>query len=156
MRKKVAIGIVITVNVLLFIGTMIGLIATKKNIEIINTTDRAFYYDEGTERSVRLVLPSGKEAYLEFGESAVKVKESGRIERREELYIILFVQSYTAENGIEMLRTNADLWGELRLHKFLYLLGYKRNKTQDTDLDYAGDRRWYVRVASEILGWFEI
>ena len=99
-------------------------------------------------------LPSGKNVDLHFRENNVEVSDSYVCNNMEDCYaIVLAIKSYAQSNGIEIVRSNTDLVGELRLHNFLYRIGYKQNETGDADLEYICDRRWYVNVASRVIGW---
>lgn len=158
MKKRKTLIIVLTIlNLMLFIGGIIGLVGTSKNNKIINSIDREFAYQESGNGEVNLTLPSGKNVALQFGKTAVKIIDSSVISDRENnLYIILFVRDYAGRHGIDITRTNSDLLGEYRLHTYLFRLGYKQPQTKDADLEYGQDRRWYVRFAGTIIGWFGI
>ncbi len=100
-----------------------------------------------------LTLANGKEVTIRFGESAAWVADS-YLYTKEEIYEILsFVRGYATEQGYEIARDNTELVGEFRLHQFLYEIGYKEEQTKDLDLEYKADSRWYVNVASKIIGW---
>ncbi len=101
----------------------------------------------------RLTLSSGKEVKIRIGESAAWVADS-YLYTKEEIYEILsFVKGYALEKGYDITRKDAELVGEFRLHQFLYEIGYKEEQTKDLDLEYKADSRWYVNVASKIIGW---
>ena len=74
----------------------------------------------------------------------------------ESISVALFIRYYTRLNGIKTARSNTDFTGEYRLHNCLYKLGYKRKQTQNADIEYVKDRRWYVNVASTFIGWIGI
>ena len=99
-------------------------------------------------------LPSGQIVDLHFRENNVEVSDSYTCKNIEDCYaVVVAIKSYAQSSGIEIVRSNTDLVGELRLHNFLYEIGYKRNETGDADLEYICDRRWYVIVASRVIGW---
>ena len=96
----------------------------------------------------------GQTVDLHFRENNVEVSDSYACNNIEDCYaVVLAIKSYAQSNGIEIVRSNTDLVGELRLHNFLYRIGYKQNETGDADLEYLCDRRWYVNVASRVIGW---
>lgn len=151
MKRKRLIIVLTILNVLLCITSIICLVGTCRNNEAINTTERNYTYRED-DGKVIFSLESG-EVTMRFGKNSVKIEESYRFADREsEFVIVLFIRGYAAEKGYEILRANTELYGELRLHNFLYALGYERKRTGDCDLDYAADARWYVNAASTIIG----
>lgn len=143
-------------NILVCIIGIVGWVNTAENNRAINSIGTDFtYYDDGS--AVRLELNGGETATLRFGEGSVRVEQSFRWEEKEQIMeIIMFVRSYTQAHGYKMERAATDLYGEYKLHNFLYAMGYKRESTESCDLDYISDRRWYVNVISKILGWIEI
>lgn len=139
-------------HILLFLGSFASLLQTNRNIEQINAINSSFYYIEGSTASVQ--LPPGQTVNLHFQENNVEVSDSYVCNNIKDYYaVVLAIKSYAQSNGIEILRTNTDLVGELRLHNFLYRIGYKRTETEDADLEYICDRRLYVNVASRVIGW---
>ena len=139
-------------HILLFLGSFACLIQTNRNAEQINAINPSFYYIEGSTASVQ--LPSGQSVDLHFRENNVEVSNSYVCNNIKDCYaVVLAIKSYAQSNGIEIVRSNTDLVGELRLHNFLYRIGYKRTETEDADLEYICDRRWYVNVASRVIGW---
>ena len=112
----------------------------------------SFDYIEASTASVQ--LPSGKLVDLHFCENNVEITDSYECKSIEDCYAVIFaIKVYARENGIEIIRSNADMAGELRLHNFLYEIGYKQNETGTADVEYIRDRRWYVNVASRMIGW---
>ena len=139
-------------HILLFLGSLACLLQTNRNAEQINAINPSLHYIEGSTASVQ--LPSGQTVDLYFRKKNVKVSDSYVCNNIEDCYaIVLAIKSYAPSNGIEIVRSNTDLVGELRLHNFLYRIGYKRTETEDADLEYICDRRWYVNVASRVIGW---
>ena len=139
-------------HILLFLGSFACLLQTNRNIEQINAINPSFYHIEVSTASVQ--LPSGEIVDLHFQGNNVEVSDSYVCNNIEDCYaVVLAIKSYAQSSGIEIVRSNIDLVGELRLHNFLYRIGYKRTETEDADLEYICDRRWYVNVASRMIGW---
>lgn len=139
-------------NILLFLGSLLCMLQTSYNFKRINQIFPSFYYMEVSTASVQ--LPSGKIVNLHFRENNVEISDSYVCNNIEDCFaVVLAIKSYAQSNGIEIVRSNTDLVGELRLHNFLYRIGYKRTETEDADLEYICDRRWYVNVASRVIGW---
>ena len=114
------------------------------------TASQDFLYEEvGGE--VRLTLTNGKVVRMQFRERAVTVYESHRY--TSSVYeIAAFIQFYGKEKLEKAPRSKRKLAGELRLHGILYRLCYRRKQTKDADVEYTADKRWYVNVASVVLG----
>ena len=139
-------------NILLFLGSLLCMLQTSYNFKRINALVSSFYCIEASTATVQ--LPSGKLVVLHFRENNVEIIDSYECKSIEDCYSVVFaVKSYARENGIEIVRTNADMAGELRLHNVLYGIGYKQDETGTADLEYIRDRRWYVNVASRMIGW---
>ena len=139
-------------HILLFLGSLVCLLQTNRNIEQINAINPSFHYIEDSTASVQ--LPSGQILDLHFRGNSVEVSDSYSCNNIEDCYaVVLAIKSYAQSHGIEIVRSNTDLFGELRLHNFLYRIGYKQDETGDADLEYICDRRWYVNVASRMIGW---
>lgn len=66
--------------------------------------------------------------------------------------IAVFIQSYAIQNNIEITRSTTDLIGEYRLHAIFANAGYRYDQTNNADLEYIADRRWYVNLLSRIIG----
>ncbi len=102
---------------------------------------------------VYLDISRGKEVKLKFGETSVAIEESYEHgDKQSSIEIIMFVKRYATKQGYEIERSNTELYGEYRLHVFLYKLGYKRCATGCCDLDYISDKRWYVNEAGKLIG----
>ena len=143
---------------LLILSSLLCLIAltffllTERNVRLLNEIDPSYYYEEHPMALVH--LPSDEFADLIFRSNHAKIKNSYEFESITECYaIVLAVKAYAARNEIEIARSNTEMVGELRLHNFLYRIGYKPDETGDADLEYIKDRRWYVNVASRWIGW---
>lgn len=156
--KRERLLLVLTVaNILFLIMSVCCLIWTAKNNQIFNSIEKDFSYEEYENGKVILALKGGKKITLIFGSASVKVVDSYQATSKEEsISVALFIRYYTRLNGIETARSNTDFTGEYRLHNSLYKLGYKRKQTQNADIEYVKDRRWYVNVASTFIGWIGI
>ncbi len=139
-------------NILFFLGGLLCLMQTNHIYKRINEIFPSFYCIEPSTASVQ--LSSGQTVDLHFRENNVEIADSHECKSIDACYVIVFaIKAYAQENGIEIARSNTDMVGELRLHNFLYLIGYKRSETGTADLDYVCDRRWYVNIASHMIGW---
>lgn len=107
-------------------------------------------YDTGSE-TITYKLQSGKEKDIRFGETAVVIVDSKNLTRKERFEILCFVSYCLKEKGIPCTRTIQNMEGELVLHTFLCRINYKSNQTEDTDLEYTKDRRWYVNAATTVM-----
>ena len=146
--------IVLTVlNVLLLIGSIVCTALTYRNNKIINSTETIFAYrEEGG--GVLLTLQNQEEIRLQFESESVKIIQSYKHNGTETIFqTVQFVRFYAQGKGYEIERDITEMYGEIRLHNILYNFGYKRERTGDCDLDYTADRRWYVNMASKIIGW---
>ena len=139
-------------NILIFLGSLLCLLQTNHNFKKINAIFPSFYYIEDSTALVE--LPSGTLVDLHFCHNNVKIEDSYKCKNIEDCYaVVLAIKCYAQSHDIEIVRSNTELVGELRLHNFLYRIGYKQNETGDADLEYICDRRWYVNVASRVIGW---
>ncbi|MBQ7347651.1 MAG: hypothetical protein IJW55_06805 [Clostridia bacterium] len=139
-------------NILLFLGSLLFMLQTSYNFKRINEKVPSFYYIEASTATVQ--LPSGKLVNLHFRENNIEITDSYECKSIEDCYAIVFaIKAYARDNDIEIVRSNADMAGELRLHNFLYRIGYKPDETGTADLEYICDTRWYVNVASRMIGW---
>ena len=146
--NKRSITILTIINVVMFVLSILCLIGTSINNKIVNSVNLNFKYREENGKTV-LELEE-KEVVLQFGKESVRVVNSHVIENKEtQLQTVLFIRKYLGE---QTQRQTTDLLGEFRLHNALYRLGIKRQQTGESDLDYIKDKRWYVDVASKILG----
>lgn len=152
MRK--AMVIVLTVlNVLLLIGSIVCAALTYRNNKIINSTETTFAYRE-EDGGVLLTLQNQEEIRLQFESDSVKIIQSYKHNCTETIFrTVQFVRFYAQGRGYEIQRKITEMYGEIRLHNIAYNLGYKRERTVDCDLDYTADRRWYVNMASKVIGW---
>ena len=139
-------------NILIFVGSLLCMIQTSYNFKRINALVPSFHYIEASTAMVQ--LPSEKLVDIHFRENNVEITDSYECKSIEDCYAAVFaIKAYARKNGIEVVRSNADMAGELRLHNFLYGIGYKPDETGTADLEYICDRRWYVNVASRMISW---
>lgn len=142
------------ISTILFI---IALFCLANAIQTINTFEHPEpqYYTE-TEDSVLVTLSSGKCFALEFGKTAVEVKQCASVSRHDALMLISFIKGYAQRNSIPISRATVELIGECRLHTMLSRIGYKAEQTDNADLDYTHDRRWYVNAIAKMFGIIEL
>ena len=142
-------------NILIFLGSLLCLFQTSYNFKRINAIFPSFYDIEDSTASVE--LPSGNFVDFHFYHNNVKIADSYECKNIEDCYaVVLAIKCYAQSHEIEIVRSNTELVGELRLHNFLYRIGYKQNETRDADLEYICDRRWYVNIASCMIGWMGV
>lgn len=144
------------INVILFILSIIGYFGTWRNLQILNSTDDAFDYEEDEEGRVELNLNRGKRVTIIFSATDAEVVGAYQYDRPDVVRIIRFIRYYCELHKVELARCNSDLWGEYRLHTALYKVGYRRSQTGDANLDYESDKRWYVNAVSRVIGWLSI
>lgn len=138
------------ISTILFV---IALFCLASAIQTINTFEHSEpqYYTE-TEDCVLVTLSSGKCFTLDFGKTAVEVKQCASVSRHDSLMLISFVKGYAQKSSIPISRTTIALIGECRLHTMLSCIGYKAEQTDNADLDYTHDRRWYVNAIAKVIG----
>ncbi len=111
------------------------------------------YTYERQETGGSLTLTNGKVVKMEFGENSVEIKDVYLYDGAETAEIVCFVRAYAMEQGYSVPRKATELMGEFRLHKLFYKVGYKKSAMRNARLEYKKDGRWYVNVASKIVGW---
>ena len=153
MKKKTLIILTI-LNIILFALSICGYVGTKNNLRQFNSIDDIFDYAEEEEGRVRLSLNEGKTVMIVFQKTNAEVVCAHQFnERCEVIKIICFIRRYCALKGYCIKRSNSDLWGEYKLHTILYNVGYKREKTENANIDFVEDSRWYVNVVGKVIGW---
>jgi len=152
------IWIILTiVNVIILIICLIAVSETNKNLRIFNATDDAFDYEEIGKGKVELTLNKGKRVTIVFHKTNAEVMGAYRyVDKPDLVKIIRFIRYYCKLHKVEIARCNSDLWGEYRIHTVLYAVGYKRAQTENANIEYGKDERWYVNVIGSILGWIGI
>lgn len=114
-------------------------------------------YTETNDGKVIATLPSGESLIFSFGKNRVCVQScSAAPSRAHAIDIALFIKGYAEQNEIECPRSLIMLIGEYRLHSVLTAMGYKSQRTNNADIDYIQDSRWYVEVASAVFGYVGI
>lgn len=94
---------------------------------------------------------------LHFNKDSVTIYNSYKQNKKKTIKkMVEFIRFYAEDRGYSIGCSDAELYGEIRLHNFLYWLGYKREQTGTCDLDFNGDRRWYVVLLSKLIGWLNI
>ena len=157
MKKRVRICLMI-LNLLLLMVSLVCVWQTSRNVKYINSLEPILYKPDlssfETEcQSLSIYLPSGSALNTKFSKSGVRVVQSYRCQSLRDCYYIIFALQHQAkQNGYVFCQSTTELYGELRLHQIMYRIGYKTDQTSDADLEYTGDHRWYVRVASRIIG----
>ncbi len=150
--KKIKKYWLIILSSILFLMSLLFFLLTNRNVRILNDTNPSYYYKERSSVSVH--LPSDEIAVLYFRNNHTKIKNSYQCDTIADCYAtVMAIQSYARQNDIEITRPLTEMVGELRLHNFLHEIGYKTDETGDADLEYIQDRRWYVNVASKMVGW---
>lgn len=95
---------------------------------------------------------AGNEYQIVFGATSVHIENSYRITHRaDRLAAITAIKKEAANRGIEINATVSEMEGEWLLHNIAYSFG-ERKHAKDADLDYSGDRRWYVAFLADLLG----
>ena len=122
------------------------------NIVMINGTDKqGFRAYDTTKNEITYKHTLGKDTKIIFGDESVKIVDSHELNRKERLEILCFIVYCFKEKEIPCSRTIQNLEGELITHNLLYKVHYKRDNTQDADLDYTKDKRWYVNTTTIIM-----
>lgn len=154
MKKKWIIFLVL-INAAVLVGSIFCLIMTGQNVRLIDQEKTPIACNaEGNLLTV--TLANGKEYELLFANNSVKIKDSYTADKEDCVALVFVIRSYSEEEGIEISRTNSELYGELRLHNMLYSLGIARNHTRDCDVDYIEDPRWYINSTSKLIGWMGV
>ena len=122
--------------------TMVGC-QKRKALQDYNYTE--------SDRVVELRLTNGESVRLGFGQNTVTVYDS-YLYHSSVYEIAEFICVFVQEKGREISRTAREIAGEIKLHNLLYVVGYQCEHTKDTDVDYTADKRWYVNLASLVLG----
>lgn len=102
-------------------------------------------------RNVTYMVGDSKEVEVLFGDGSMKIVGCYRLGREERLETLRYAYSSLDGLGIKAKRTIHSMEGELAAHAYLYGWGIEKASTEDADLDYAEDPRWYVRFLSAML-----
>ena len=148
MKQKV----ILVIGIILFALSLIVLIRAEDVKSEINKSGKDFTYTESYSGVVTLKAAGGEDIYMQFGERSVKIEKSYlNKDSATQTHVIRFIFYFAKAKGIVIQRQFTDMLGELRLHNFLYRIGYKSENTADADLDYDGDDRWYVNIISKLF-----
>lgn len=148
MKKRWVIFFIV-LNAAILSVSVFCLVLTGRNVHLFNQDPDVSIHEEGD--AYVMTATSGREYKLSLNNGGVKVIGSFKATREDCIDIIHALDSIVPK-GVFM-RSNSDLFGELRLHNFLYALGIARENTRDCDLDYICDKRWYVEATSKLIGW---
>lgn len=132
-----------------------GLLAIGNVIILLNIRSGLKEMDEmrtnGISMSESAVEIRGEQYEIQFGTKAVKVCNSYRItSRSDRLAVIMAIRETLKERNLPC-RSVSSMEGEWLLHNIAYQFG-EHDHAADVDLEYEGDRRWYVAALSEMLG----
>lgn len=154
MKKKIGICFFI-LSIVLFMLSSFCLYQTSENVQLLNEQSSSFYYMDGS--NVCINLSSGKRVSFALRDNVAIVYDSFQCDTKEDcIKVVLAIKEVAKKKEVSISRSNSDLMGELRLHNFLYELGYRTNHTKNADLEYIKDHRWYVNAASCLIGWVGI
>ncbi len=156
MKKRLLI-VITALNVVFLIVSIVACVMTNKRNAAINKIGEDFSYVECGGGTVLLEMEGGRVATCMFKNSFVRVMDANLYVATEDYCkIIKFIYEYSKKHGIEIVREPSSMIGELRLHHIMFELGYKKERARDADLEYRGDVRWYVTLASDVVGWLGI
>ncbi len=111
-------------------------------------------YTETDDGKVTATLPSGESLLFAFGENRVSIANCSLAPSREHaIDIALFIKGYAQKKGISIPRPLVMVIGEYRLHSILTAMEYESHRTNNADIDYSQDSRWYVETMSAVLGY---
>ena len=114
-------------------------------------------YTETAEGKVVATLSSGESLTFAFGDSRVVVENcSAAPSRTQATEIAIFIKGYARKKGIDISRPLVMVIGEYRLHSVLTAMEYESHRTNNADIDYSQDSRWYVEIMSAVFGYVGI
>jgi len=156
-KQKRYLAIIAWISLLcILIITLFCLWRSYRLIEQINIV-QPIEYTETTDGKVHVTLPSGENLLFSFGSNRVCVEScSAAPSRTHAINVALFIKGYAEKNDIECPRSLIMLIGEYRLHSVLAAIGYKSYRTNNADIDYSQDSRWYVECMSAVFGYVGI
>lgn len=117
------------------------------------TSNGTYTFTEIAEGEVQISAAGEEITSICISSTAAKIIDSYKLNRTGISETISYLLTYCKNKGYTVSRTNSALCGEVFLHNTLYKVGYKRGSTKDCDLDFIADRRWYVNLASILIGW---
>ena len=155
--EKRVLVILTIVNIILLLLIAIVYYETSRNLQMFNSTDNTFDYEETGEGKVVLTLAKDERVTIVFHRTDVEIAGAYRYtDKTDMVKMIRFIRYYCERHGFNLEKCNSDLWGEMRLHTALYEVGYKRLQTGNANLDFESDKRWYVNAVGSVLGWIGI
>lgn len=153
MKGKRVLIILLT---LCFLFAALGCVAwwnTARNYRKIN--DFSYQNHDCNSDVISYTTTNGTTVKLVFGKTAVQVANSYTLETRSDrLEIAAFIVCALREKEIYTTQTLTDYLGELTFHYTCYRLKIKQKQAAHADLEYVGDTRSTVRIASKILAVF--
>ena len=84
----------------------------------------------------------------------IKIKDSFKVSKKDFKTILNELRYKYTSNNVLLNRKNCSMKLEWATHNFLYLIGYKRERTKDVDLNYP--QKWYINIAYSVLGFFSL
>ncbi len=103
-----------------------------------------------------VALPSGRNAVLSFEKDHVSISPSAGTTYRDAVMLAGFIKGDAQTEAITPTRSTTEWIGEYRLHTLLSDLDCQTEHTEQADIEYDADKRWYVNAASFMLGFFGI
>lgn len=95
-------------------------------------------------------LSDDKEIVVEYHDDYLSIRDCYKLNKNERMELLSYVyHSNHIKN--ESTRSIQSMEGELALHVYLNDLGIEKASTNDADLEYGYDNRWYVRLFSSML-----
>lgn len=141
------------ITVLCFLFCLFGCIAWGNSAHNRKKINEVNYKKHPCEVNViTYTTTNGKTVELTFGKNSVQVANSYTLEHRSErLEIAVFIVKTLQKKKIHTTQTTTDYMGELAFHYACYHLNIKPKQAAHADLEYLGDSRLMVQVASKIL-----
>lgn len=107
---------------------------------------------EAEEEINSMLINYGPECKVEFYDDAVKIRNSYLVRSELIRHRVCAVIAHTDLTA----RSFENMSAEWLLHNICYKLHIKRSSAVDADLDYTRDRRFIVRLLTEIMDIFDI
>ena len=107
---------------------------------------------EAEEEINSMLINYGPECKVEFYNDAVKIKNSYLVRSELIRHRVCAVIAHTDLTA----RSFENMSAEWLLHNICYKLHIRRSSAVDADLDYTRDRRFIVRILTEIMDIFDI
>lgn len=92
----------------------------------------------------------GKLVELELTDDFISIKDSYKLNYNERIKVLSKIKKIITTD-----RSIRNLEAELAMHNMSYKIGLFKKETKDTELEFQGDPRWYVRIATivfQVLG----